>query len=112
MISMDSANMHLASMVGTRVFSVWCCTHPAAGFLGIGQRLEDCLQPEDAPRRPCSIFGDNKHCHTGPDFACSRALRPERILEAVLTLSEVGPRVAVLIVPKDTTWTARSILGL
>ena len=88
MISMDSANMHLASMVGTRVFSVWCCTHPAAGFLGIGQRLEDCLQPEDAPRRPCSIFGDNKHCHTGPDFACSRALRPERILEAVLTLSE------------------------
>ena len=88
MISMDSANMHLASMVGTRVFSVWCCTHPAAGFLGIGQRLEDCLQPEDAPRRPCSIFGDNKHCHTGPDFACSRALHPERILEAVLTLSE------------------------
>ena len=88
MISMDSANMHLASMVGTRVFSIWCCTHPAAGFLGIGQRFEDCLQPEDAPRRPCSIFGDNKHCHTGPDFACSRALSPERILQAVLTLTE------------------------
>jgi putative heptosyltransferase len=88
MISMDSANMHLASMVGTRVFSIWCCTHPAAGFLGIGQRFEDCLQPEDAPRRPCSIFGDNKHCHTGPDFACSRALSPERIFQAILTLTE------------------------
>lgn len=88
MISMDSANMHLASLVGTRVFSVWCCTHPAAGFLGIGQRWEDCLQPEDAPRRPCSIFGNNKRCHTGENFACSRALAPERIVQAVTSLLE------------------------
>lgn len=88
MISMDSANMHLASLVGTRVFSVWCCTHPAAGFLGIGQRWEDCLQPEDAPRRPCSIFGNNKRCHTGEHFACSRALAPERIVQAVTSLLE------------------------
>jgi ADP-heptose:LPS heptosyltransferase len=32
MISMDSANMHLASLVGTRVVSVWGATHPYAGF--------------------------------------------------------------------------------
>ena len=38
MISMDSANMHLASLVGTRVVSVWGATHPYAGFLGYGQK--------------------------------------------------------------------------
>ena len=34
MVSMDSANMHLASLVGTRCVSVWGSTHPYAGFLG------------------------------------------------------------------------------
>ena len=39
MISMDSANMHLASLVGVRVVSIWGATHPFAGFLGWGQKL-------------------------------------------------------------------------
>ncbi len=86
MVSMDSANMHLASLMGIRVISVWCCTHPAAGFLGIGQHLEDCAQPADAPHRPCSIFGDNKTCRTGADYACSRAIPAETLLKAVLQL--------------------------
>lgn len=36
MLSMDSANMHLASLVGTRAVSVWGATHPYSGFLGYG----------------------------------------------------------------------------
>ena len=32
MLSMDSANMHLASLVGTPVVSVWGATHPYAGL--------------------------------------------------------------------------------
>lgn len=83
MVSMDSANMHLASLMGIRVISVWCCTHPAAGFLGIGQELSDCLQPIGLSRRPCSIFGDNKTCRSGADHACSRSLPPEAIISAV-----------------------------
>jgi len=86
-VSMDSANMHLASLVGVRVLSVWCCTHPAAGFLGIGQSWEDCLQPEGLDRRPCSIFGDNKHCHSG-DFLCSEAMPPEMIVRPLLELAD------------------------
>ena len=31
MISMDSSNMHLASLTGTPVVSVWGATHPYAG---------------------------------------------------------------------------------
>ena len=35
LICMDSANMHFASLVGTRVLSVWGATHPYAGILRI-----------------------------------------------------------------------------
>lgn len=90
MVAMDSANMHLASLVGTRVLSVWCCTHPAAGFLGIGQRLEDCLQPEGLAHRPCSIFGDNKVCRSAPATTCSTSLPPEAITQAVLALLDTS----------------------
>ena len=53
LICMDSANMHFASLVGTRVLSVWGATHPYAGFYGYHQDPEDCIQL-DLPCRPCS----------------------------------------------------------
>lgn len=67
MLSMDSANMHLASLVGTRVVSVWGATHPYAGFAGWGQKESDCIQL-DLPCRPCSVYG-NKKCRFG-DYRC------------------------------------------
>ena len=82
MLSMDSANMHLASLVGVRCFSIWCCTHPAAGFLGIGQQLEDCLQPEGMEHRPCSIFGDNKECHS-EGLSCSEAMPSAQVVQHI-----------------------------
>ena len=60
MLSMDSAGMHMASLMGVRVLSIWGATHPYAGFLGYGQRLDDCIQV-DHPDRPSSIYG-NKSC--------------------------------------------------
>jgi len=60
MLSMDSSGMHLASLVGTKVVSIWGPTHPYAGFLGFGQRDSDCIQI-DHPARPSSIYG-NKPC--------------------------------------------------
>lgn len=78
MLSMDSGNMHLASLVGTRVVSVWGATHPYAGFLGWGQKAEDCVQlPLEC--RPCSVFG-NKPCRRG-DFACMNGIEEEKIVE-------------------------------
>ena len=68
MLTMDSANMHLASLVGTRVVSIWGATHPYAGFLGWGQSMDDCIQRSDLKCRPCSIYG-NKPCLRG-DMAC------------------------------------------
>ena len=68
MLTMDSANMHLASIVGTRVLSIWGATHPNTGFLGYGQNESDCIQRNDLPCRPCSIYG-NKKCKFG-DYRC------------------------------------------
>ena len=60
MVSMDSSGMHMASLVGTRCFSIWGATHPYAGFLGYGQSMEDCIQVAHS-NRPSSVYG-NKSC--------------------------------------------------
>ena len=78
MLSMDSANMHLASLVGTRVVSLWGGTHPYAGFMGWKQKAEDCIQL-DLPCRPCSVYG-NKPCLRG-DYACMNGIALEQIIE-------------------------------
>jgi ADP-heptose:LPS heptosyltransferase len=80
MISMDSANMHLASLTETPVISVWGATHPCTGFYGYGQNPDDAVQiPLEC--RPCSVFG-NKKCKRG-DYACLNNITPEMILEKV-----------------------------
>lgn len=81
MISMDSANMHLASLMGTRCISVWGSTHHFAGFLGYGQSTEDIVQVKDLTCRPCSVFGD-KECYRG-DWACLEELNIQKIIDLV-----------------------------
>ena len=80
MISMDSANMHLASLVNIPVVSIWGATHPYAGFMGWHQDLHNAVQI-DLPCRPCSIYG-NKPCMRG-DFACMKNISPELIVQKV-----------------------------
>lgn len=87
MLSMDSANAHLAAMVGTRVVSVWCGTHPYAGFMAMGQKSEDCLQTSELDCRPCSIFGKVKRCLHG-DMPCRRAISPAYIAERVAAAAQ------------------------
>ncbi|MCC2591163.1 glycosyltransferase family 9 protein [Chryseobacterium sp. MFBS3-17] len=79
MISMDSANMHLASLAGTRCISIWGSTHYFAGFLGYGQSTEDVVHVKDLTCRPCSVFGD-KECYRG-DYACLVELDVQKIAE-------------------------------
>lgn len=79
MVTMDSANMHLASIAGTRVLSIWGATHPAAGFLGYGQSESDCIQ-RNLPCRPCSVYG-NKPCPYG-DYHCLD-IAPEDIVKRI-----------------------------
>lgn len=82
MISMDSANMHIASIFGIPVVSIWGATHPKAGFSGFGQKPESELQL-DLPCRPCSIYG-NKPCQFG-DMRCMN-ISPDDVVERVFGL--------------------------
>ena len=80
MVSMDSANMHLASLVGVPVVSVWGATHTAAGFMGWKQSYDDIVE-RHMECRPCSIYG-NKPCKRG-DYACLNDIEPEEIVNKV-----------------------------
>lgn len=80
MLSMDSSNMHLAAIAGTRTITVWGATHPYCGFMGWRQSDADCIQlPMSC--RPCSVFG-NKPCLRG-DYLCLNAIRPAEILKVI-----------------------------
>ena len=80
MLAMDSSNMHLASLTGTPVVSVWGATHPAAGFMGWGQNPGNCIQL-DLPCRPCSIYG-KKECIYG-DYRCLTGIDPDTVFSKV-----------------------------
>lgn len=80
MLSMDSANMHLASLVNIPVVSIWGATHPYAGFMGWKQPPANAVQAE-LSCRPCSVFG-NKLCFR-KDYACLQGITPEMVIRRI-----------------------------
>ncbi len=81
MVSMDSANMHLASLVGVRVISIWGNTHPYTGFLGYGQSMDDVIQDETLTIRPTSVFG--KEAAGAKKINYFEKISPEIIIERI-----------------------------
>lgn len=67
MLSMDSANMHLAALAGVPVVSVWGATHPYAGFWGT------------PPLRPTSYKAT---CHAVPVRSSAISLVTEATMPA------------------------------
>ena len=88
MLTMESANMHLASLVNLQAMTVWGPTSPACGYLGYNQAVEDDIQL-DMDCRPCSITGD-KACRFG-DYRCLRNISPEYIAQHVIDAVEAKP---------------------
>ena len=60
MISMDSANGHLAAMYGVKVLTIWGVTHPYAGFTPFNQPTTNSITVDrnEFPKIPTSIYGD------------------------------------------------------
>ena len=83
MVSMDSANMHLASLVDVPVVSIWGPTHPYAGFYGFNQDPANAIQL-DLSCRPCSVFG-NKSCWRG-DHACLQEISADKVIKQVIKI--------------------------
>ena len=86
MLTMDSGNMHLASLVNIPVISVWGATHPYAGFMGWNQSFSNVIQT-DLPCRPCSIYG-NKPCKR-KDYACLNRISPAQILSRIAEITGI-----------------------
>lgn len=80
MVTMDSANMHLASLVNVPVVSLWGPTHPYAGFYGHRQDPLNAVQVH-LSCRPCSVFG-NTVCWRG-DHACMEQIKTAMVIEKV-----------------------------
>jgi ADP-heptose:LPS heptosyltransferase len=81
-VTMDSSNMHIASLLGVKVVSVWGATHPSLGFSPLSNingivKLND----NELSCQPCSVFG-NKPCSRG-DYACMKRIDVEKVLEKI-----------------------------
>ncbi|MGB8491092.1 MAG: glycosyltransferase family 9 protein [Bacteroidales bacterium] len=85
-ISMDSSNMHMAALSGTRVVSIWGGTDPAAGF-GPWNQPEGYANSIPFDRltcRPCTVYGKGK-CKR-KDHACMLWLTPELVFKKLVEL--------------------------
>jgi ADP-heptose:LPS heptosyltransferase len=92
MIAMDSSNMHMAALTGTKVISIWGGTDPLTGF-GAWMQPEDYsvrIPVDELTCRPCTIYGKGE-CGRG-DFACMNWLTPEIVFKKIdkLILSGVS----------------------
>lgn len=85
MLTMDSANMHLASLMGLKAVTIWGATAPACGFQGYGQDGNDDLQLVMACR-PCSIYGE-RECRYG-DYRCLKNIPPDEVVKRVIATIE------------------------
>ena len=83
-ISLDSANMHLASLTSTPVVSIWGPTHP---FLGFSPLFNDeyivQLNKEELPCRPCSVYGKIRNKYIDCAKKSMIKITPEVVLEKV-----------------------------
>jgi len=85
MVTMDSANMHLASLVGTPVVSVWGSTTPQCGFMGWGQQQAHAMLM-GCDCQPCTIAGSNS-CRRG-DFRCLQ-FAPDALCRRIVSLTKL-----------------------
>ena len=81
MLTMDSANMHLASLMGLKTVTIWGATAPQCGFQGYGKTGDDDVQL-DMECRPCSIYGE-RECRLG-NYQCLSNIPPKRVVSQVL----------------------------
>jgi ADP-heptose:LPS heptosyltransferase len=83
MIVMDSSNMHMAALVGTKVISIWGGTDPISGF-GAWMQPENFsvrIPASELTCRPCTTYGRGV-CRRG-DLACMNWLKPEMVFEEI-----------------------------
>jgi ADP-heptose:LPS heptosyltransferase len=83
-ISMDSANMHLASLTSTKVVSIWGPTHPFLGFRPLfNEEFIVQLSNEENSERPISVYGKIKKIDEFKAKQSMSRIDPERVIEKI-----------------------------
>ncbi|HEX8269295.1 MAG TPA: glycosyltransferase family 9 protein [Flavobacterium sp.] len=82
MVSMDSANAHIAAIYGIKVITLWGATHPFAGFAPFNQPFDNALTSDRTtyPLLPTSVYG-NKDVPGYED--AMRTITPEDVVEKI-----------------------------
>tara|TARA_B110001452_G_scaffold262162_1_gene261835 strand:- start:89 stop:982 length:894 start_codon:yes stop_codon:yes gene_type:complete len=83
-ISMDSANMHLASLTSTKVVSIWGPTHPFLGFSPLfNEDFIVQLSNEENTERPISVYGKTKKSDESKAEQSMSGIDAERVIEKI-----------------------------
>jgi len=87
MITMDSANMHIAALCNTPTISIWGGTHPDLGFSALNQPDKFSIQipKTELECRPCTVYGKGE-CARG-DFACMNRISSQMVFERIKSLA-------------------------
>jgi ADP-heptose:LPS heptosyltransferase len=82
MLSMDSANAHIAAMLGVKVITIWGVTHPFAGFAPFNQPSDLALLSDrnQFSKIPTSVYG-NKYPESYKEV--SRSILPETVINKI-----------------------------
>lgn len=85
MLSMDSANAHIAAMLGVKVITIWGVTHPYAGFAPFNQPNDFALvsDRDQFPKIPTSVYGNN---YPENYKETSRSISPETIIKKIKSI--------------------------
>ena len=79
MVSMDSANMHMAALCGIPTISIWGATHSSLGFAPYQQPKENIIEytGDKIACRPCSVYGNKKCIYN--DVRCMNYIEVDQV---------------------------------
>jgi ADP-heptose:LPS heptosyltransferase len=82
MLSMDSANGHIAAILGVKVVTIWGVTHPYAGFTAFNQPGDYALlsDRDQFPLIPTSVYGNT---YPVEYTEVSRIISPENVINKI-----------------------------
>ncbi|MCX6224468.1 MAG: glycosyltransferase family 9 protein [Bacteroidia bacterium] len=93
-ITMDSANMHLASLAGIPTVSIWGATDPRLGFAPIYQPDDYAIHadPSEVICRPCSVYGEIPCKRSDSPMICMNSIKPEQVFDKIYKILHVSKR--------------------
>lgn len=86
MICMDSGNMHIATLLGIPVLSIWGGTHPKVGFSALYQPYENSIQIPIQEQKKCkyTVFGTSKNQRETKPYFCIQMIDASVVVERLL----------------------------